>query len=362
MKLFKSIIFTSILIAAGATVFAQSEREKIVAEIIRLEAAHHESSKNPDGTIVENQPCAAPAKITYEQYLKEQKAAFEQEVKAAASEGFKVNYLENFDRFVFSREDFERRQSFADYDCRRVKYLSDGLKIVGFIWKPKNTAGKKLPLVIVNRGGNPNLALLTPQSFFYPYVSSGFVVIGSQYRGADGGEGGDQYGGADVNDVLNLIPLARALGYVDLNNVFMHGASRGGMQALLAIKKGIPVNAVAVHGALTDLNAAAKQRPGIAERVWSRLIPGYAEKAEEVLRARSAVHFADQINVPVLILQGGADWRSDAGSQALGLAHRLQSLGKTYELHIYAGDDHALSLNRLERERKIVEWFKRFMK
>ena len=259
-------------------------------------------------------------------------------------------------------EEFGRRESFADYDCRKIKYMSDGLKIVGFIWKPKNISGRKLPLVIVNRGGNPNLSLLTPQSFYYPYVTNGFVVIGSQYRGADGGEGADEYGGADVDDVLNLIPLARGLGYVDMNNVFMHGASRGGMEAFRAIEKGMPVNAVSVNGALTDLPASAKERPAVAERVWSKLIPGFAEKSEEAMRERSAVYFADKINVPVLILQGGADWRSNTGSQALGLATKLQSLGKTYELHVYAGDDHPLSINRLEKERKIVEWFKRYMK
>jgi dipeptidyl aminopeptidase/acylaminoacyl peptidase len=294
-------------------------------------SAGRAQTKPPDGAIVEDAPCAAPAKRTYEQYLKEQRAALEGEVKTAAGEGYKVNYLDNFDRFVWGREEFERRASFADYECRKIKYASDGLKVVGFIWKPKNTAGRKLPLVIVNRGGNPNLSLLTPQSFYYPYVTNGFVVIGSQYRGADGGEGRDEFGGADVNDVLNLIPLARSLGYVDMNNVFMHGASRGGMQSFLAVKKGIPVNAVAVTGALTDLPAAAKERPGVAERVWARLIPGFTGNAEEAMRERSAVHFADRINVPVLILQGGADWRSNAGSQALGLAGRLQALGKTYE-------------------------------
>ena len=325
-------------------------------------AAVQAQTKPHHGTIVESAPCAAPAKKTYEQYLREQKASLEQEVKAAAGEGYKVNYLDDSDRFVLSREEFERRESFADYECQKIKYLSDGLKVVGFIWKPKKVSGKKLPLVIVNRGGNPNLALLTPQSFYYPYVTNGFVVIGSQYRGADGGEGEDEFGGADVNDVLNLIPLARSLGYVDMNNVFMHGASRGGMQAFLALKKEMPVNAVAVSGALTDLTAAAKERPGVADRVWKRLIPDFAERTDEVLRERSAVYFADKINVPVLILQGGADWRSNAGSQALGLASKLQALGKTYELHVYAGDDHPLSINRLERERKIVEWFKRYLK
>jgi dipeptidyl aminopeptidase/acylaminoacyl peptidase len=330
--------------------------------IIAAFTAAYAQVNAPDGTIVDDAPCAAAPQRTYDQYLKEQRTSLEQEVAVAAREGYKVNYLDNFDRFVLDREEFARRQSFSDYDCRKIKYMSDGLKVVGFIWKPKVAGGTKLPLVIVNRGGNPNLALLTPQSFFYPYVKNGFVVIGSQYRGADGGEGKDEFGGSDVNDVLNLIPLARSLGYVDLNNVFMHGASRGGMQTFLAMKKGMRVNAVAVHGALTDLVAGAKERPGLAANVWSSLIPGFADRRDEVLRDRSAVYFADKLNAPVLILHGGSDWRSDPGSQALGLAVKLHSAGKTYDLHIFAGDDHPLSMNRLRRDDMIVAWFKRFMK
>jgi dipeptidyl aminopeptidase/acylaminoacyl peptidase len=314
-----------------------------------------------NGTIVASAPCAAPAKRTYEQYLSEQRAILEEEAQHAAKEGYQFHYRDNFDQFVLPREEFERREAFTAYECQKIKYLSDGLQVVGFIWKPTNVSGRKLPLVIVNRGGTGNFAPLTPQKFYYPYVSNGFVVIGSQYRGADGGEGEDEYGGADVNDVLNLIPLARSLGYVDMNNVFMHGQSRGGMQSLLAIKQGIPINAVAVTGVLADLTAGLKERPAIPA-VWSRLMPGFAENTDEVLRERSAVYFADQINVPVLILHGSADWRANAGNQALALAHQLQTLGKTYELHLYAGDDHQLNLNLLAREREIVNWFNKYRK
>jgi dipeptidyl aminopeptidase/acylaminoacyl peptidase len=315
-----------------------------------------------DGTIVESSPCAAVPLQSYDEYLKSQRTSLEKEVAAAAAEGYKLDYLNQFDRFVLPREEFARRAAFRDYDCERIKYLSDGLKVVGFIWKPRGVAGRKLPLVIVNRGGNPNLSLLKPQSYFYPYVSQGFVVIASQYRGADGGEGRDEFGGADVNDVLNLIPLARSLGYVDMNNVFMHGESRGGMQSLLAVSRGMAVNAVAMNGGLTDLQAAARARPAVVERVWRNLIPGFAEHPEAVLTARSAVHFAERIAVPVLILQGGADWRSAPGDQALAFAGRLQALGKTYELHLYADDDHQVTAHRADRDREIVQWFRRFLK
>lgn len=321
-----------------------------------------QTAQQPDGTIVESQSCPSAARRTYEQYREEVKKRSEEEVAEARREGFQWDFERDFRGRLMSKEEFERRENFTAYDCQKIKYLSDGLKVVGFIWKPKGSENKKFPLVIANRGGNQEYGKLTAQSFFYPLVTNGFVVIASQYRGVDGGEGKEEFGGADVNDVTNLIPLARSLGYVDMNNVFLLGASRGAMQSFLAIKKGMPVNAVAVFGGLNDLAASAKDRPGVVARVWSKLIPEFAEKGEEALRSRSAVYFADKINVPVLIIHGGADWRSNAGSQALGLATKLQALGKTYELIIYAGDDHPTTYNRADRERRTVEWFKKFMK
>src|SRR6185369_8758903 len=102
---------------------------------------------------------------------------------------------------------------------------------------------QKVAAIIYNRGGNREFSKLMPwmQYGFYDYVSNGFVVIGSQYRGVDGGEGREEFGGAEIHDVLNLIPLAKSLGYVDMDNVFILGVSRGGMETYLALKNGIPV-------------------------------------------------------------------------------------------------------------------------
>lgn len=157
--------------------------------------------------------------------------------------------------------------------------------------------------------------------------------------------------------MLHLIPLAHSLGYVDMNTCSCTACREAGRKRFSQSRKASQLTP-SQSGALTDLPTAGKERPALARGVWARLIPGFAERTEEVLRERSAVSFAEGINVPVLILQGGADWRSNTGSQALGLANRLQALGKSYELHVYAGDDHPLSMNRLESERKIVEWFR----
>ncbi|MCA1622901.1 MAG: prolyl oligopeptidase family serine peptidase [Acidobacteria bacterium] len=49
-------------------------------------------------------------------------------------------------------------------------------------------------------------------------------------------------------------------------------------------------------------------------------------------------------------------------NRTLAFAQRLQELGKTYELIIYADGDHGLSLNRTDSDKRVLEWFKKYMK
>jgi dipeptidyl aminopeptidase/acylaminoacyl peptidase len=314
-----------------------------------------------DGTIVENNPCPPNPTLTYEQYVSRATQMYTEDVAAAGREGFTTKMPENVAATLMDRKTFDRARGYAGFECRQIKYMSDGLKVAGFIWKPKVTAGAPRPLVIYNRGGNREFGAVSPWTWsgFFALLDSGFVVVASQYRGNGGGEGREEFGGADVRDILNLIPLAKSLGYVDMTNVFMLGVSRGGMMTFLALKQGIEVNAVATIGALTDMVASNKSRPQLTERVNKELIPDFATRADEAMRERSAVYWPERINVPVLILQGGADWRSDPGTQGLALAQKLQEQGKTYELIVYAGDNHGLMANRLDAERRIISWFRR---
>ena len=316
-----------------------------------------------DGTIVERTPCPSPSPGTYEEYVNAAKSGYARTIESANKEGVKLEMPADFAKRILSREEFERRNAYRGIDCQRIQYLSDGLKVVGYIWKPKNSEGKKLPLIIFNRGGNRERSKLEPwmAGGFYGFVSNGFVVIGSQYRGVDGGEGKDEYGGADVRDVLNLIPLARSLGYVDMNNVFMFGNSRGGMMTYLALKQNIPVNAAAVMSGVTDLPGNAQDRPELVSTIYQELIPDFETRREDAMRERSAVHWPDKINVPLLMLHGTAD-RSIGAGRTLALAQKLQDLGKSYELIIYAGGDHGLTLDRADSERRVLDWFRRHMK
>jgi dipeptidyl aminopeptidase/acylaminoacyl peptidase len=317
----------------------------------------------PDGTLVADEACSIKITGDYDEYKKLRTEFYLEEVKLAKAEGITMPQVADLTPYTMTREAFEQRIAWDGTECRRITYMSDGLKVKGFIWKPKDSQGKKLPLVIYNRGGALDFGKLHAWALggFHFWVSRGFVVIASQYRGNDGGEGKEEYGGADLNDVMNLFPLAKSLGYIDMDNVFMHGGSRGGMMTYLALRKGAPVNAAVVTAGMVDLEHLEKVRPGFEKTVYSVLIPGYANDPQAKLRERSAVHWADKINTPLMILHGGADWRVPP-QQALALAQKLQEHGKTYSLHIYEGDDHMFTLNALDSDRRALAWFQQHRK
>jgi dipeptidyl aminopeptidase/acylaminoacyl peptidase len=60
-------------------------------------------------------------------------------------------------------------------------------------------------------------------------------------------------------------------------------------------------------------------------------------------------------------MHGGND-RGLNPDHSLRLAQQLQKLARPYELVIYAGDNHSLTKNLAERDRRTVEWFKRYLK
>lgn len=292
--------------------------------------------------------------------------------QAGAKEDGKIVEQERFtppafeqvpDRFrqLYGREAIERVRNSPDLELLKIKYMSDGLKVSGFVYKPKETAGKRLPAVIWNRGGAGEETIISAANYLHFYemhrlASEGFVVLASQYRGYDGGEGKDEVGGADTNDVLNLFPVARSLGYVDMGRVFMFGFSRGAQMTLQAVRRGAPVRAVAVVGAPTDMWLSFRENPGIRDLIQSNWAGGEARR-EQNMEERSAARWADRLTVPVLIFQGGAD-PAVSPAHALELARKMEEAGNLYELVVYARDDHFVTRNTEDRLRRTLEWFK----
>src|SRR5919197_3577244 len=58
-----------------------------------------------------------------------------------------------FTRRFYSKDEFETAKNSPSIDCLRIRYISDGLNVVGFLVKPRNSEGARYPVIVYNRGG-----------------------------------------------------------------------------------------------------------------------------------------------------------------------------------------------------------------
>ena len=321
-------------------------------------ARHRHHAVGRDGAIVDRAPCAIAG--DYATWVKAygDDLAFE-----ANKSGLDLELAETPADVIYPRAEYEALQrAGAAGRCVKLRYFSDGLRVTGFVVRPKIEPGVRRPAILFARGGNRELGKIDEHVLmdFQRFADAGFVVIGTQYRGVDGGEGKDEFGGADVDDVLALVPLARALPDVDGDNLFLLGGSRGGMEELLAIKRKIPVNAAAARSPALDLQEVGRQRPEMRE-VFSALIPGFADHEVEELRKRSPMAWPEAIDVPFLFFQARQDWRVPFGD-ATRFDVLLRAHDKPHELVVYERDGHGLWFHREDVLARTIAWFRRFQR
>ena len=252
-----------------------------------------------------------------------------------------------------------------------ITYLSDGLKIKGFLLQPKKNG--KFPSIIYNRGGSLEHGSLT--HYFSSIglgelarlANAGFVVVGSQYRGNGGSEGKEEYGGSDINDVVNLSLLLANESKADTSRLGMFGWSRGGMTTFLTLKRiakdlSMSIKAVAVGCPSTNLVRSIKDRPPLDEW-WGTFIPNYnSPDKEEILKKRSAIYWVDELpkDIPLLLLQGGAD-RGVSPEENLAFISKVQSHGIPYRFIMFENGDHGLSEHRDEVFEQLIGWFRKYL-
>ncbi len=245
-----------------------------------------------------------------------------------------------------------------------ITYLSDGLKVKGYLVEP--AAEGRYPAIIFNRGGNRDFGMIEDRLVLRHLVtmaSWGYVVVASQYRGTDGGEGRDEFGGADVNDVLNLLPLLSQLSSVDTSRMGMVGGSRGGLMTYLALTRTTRIKAAVVRAGLTDAFRSVAERPEMGTKVMAELIPGYASDPDSVLATRSPVRWAERMcpTTPILLLHGTADWRVSP-LDALDMAEALYRHRHPFRLLMLEGGDHALSEHRELADRATREFLDAYVR
>ena len=261
---------------------------------------------------------------------------------------------------------------FENTIVEKITYLSDGLKIKGYIAYPTNTDGKKFPCIIWNRGGYENKGAIdkfTARSMYGQIASWGYVVFASQYRGNAGSEGKEELGGNDVNDILNLIPLADELPFADKYKWGIEGWSRGGMMTYLALLKNpnfsrkagyaSGVKCAVLVGAISnfkDYVLTSDNRNSIYKKILGK------KDFEKKLEERTIINFADKLpKIPYLLMHGKSD-ETIPVKQTIEIAKKFDELDFNYELKLFEGGDHYLKKHRKEVDELRRKWFDMYLK
>lgn len=238
-----------------------------------------------------------------------------------------------------------------------ITYQSDGFTVRGIIVEPKKEG--KYPVVIFNRGGNRDFARLTVYTMMLytaQLAAEGYVVIGSNYRRQD------EFGGADIQDVLILTETVKELEKADPNRIGMFGWSRGGMMTYLALKQSDRIKTAVVGNGPSDLFGVIADRPGLETKVLAECIPNYWANKTAELEKRSVMYWPEKLNPnsSLLILCGTKDRRVNP-KQAENLAQKLDAIGYDYVLKKYP-TDHFFTDHKEELNTTIINWFDQRLK
>ena len=203
---------------------------------------------------------------------------------------------------------------------------------------------EKPPLVVHCHGG-PTASAGPTYPFEYQYwTSRGFAIVDVNYGGSAGyGRAyrtrlNGNWGVVDVDDCINAARYLVEQGLVDGDRVSITGGSAGGFTVLLSLTKRDFYNAGASHFGIGDLVSFIKETHKFESRYLDTLVGPYPERAD-LYRDRSAVNFADNLNVPVILFQGLED-KIVPPSQAEEFVAVCQKKKLPYAYVAFEGEQH----------------------
>jgi dipeptidyl aminopeptidase/acylaminoacyl peptidase len=209
--------------------------------------------------------------------------------------------------------------------CKTVKRMintTDGKKLLAWvIYPPDFDPNKKYPTLLYCQGG-PQSPLTQFYSFrwnFQLMASQGYIVVAPNRRGMPGHgtkwneQISKDWGGQVMKDYLSAIDDVSKEKYVDKNRLGCVGASYGGYSVyMLAGIHNNRFKTFIAHDGVFDL----KSWYGTTEEMWFANwdIGGpYWDKknaaAQKSYSQYSPSNFVDKWNTPILIIQGGRDYR-----------------------------------------------------
>ncbi len=260
----------------------------------------------------------------------------------------------------------------SNTELRMVK-TTDGQDMgVWVIYPPDFDPYKKYPTLLYCQGG-PQSALSQFYSFrwnFQLMAAQGYIVVAPNRRGMPGWgvkwneDISKDWGGQPMRDYLSAIDDVSKESYVDKNRIGCVGASYGGYSVfMLAGMHNSRFKSFIAHDGLFDL----KSWYGTTEELWFAnwdIGSAYWDKpASKSYEQYNPSNFVDKWNTPIMIIQGGIDYRVPI-EQGLEAFQAAQLKGIKSKLLYFPNENHWVlhAQNGIAWQREFFKWLDETLK
>jgi len=216
-----------------------------------------------------------------------------------------------------------------------VTYWSSGLRVKGLLAEPKEPGIYDGFLYL--RGGIKNVGMVRPGRIIQ-FASQGFVVMAPFYRGNQGGEGNEDFGGLDREDAFSAVKLLKRHSKVHSKRIHVFGFSRGGVMALFTAIHCSSILTVVTWGGVSDMTLTYYEREDL-RRMMKRVIGGTPNKYPERYKWRTPLYDLNKIQAPVFIIHGVKD-KNVSIEHAYRLEKRLKEMNKSVTSFYFHDYDH----------------------
>jgi len=250
-------------------------------------------------------------------------------------------------------------------ELRKIRTTDNRQMGVWVIYPPDFDPAKKYPTLLYCQGG-PQSALSQFYSFrwnFQLMAANGYIVVAPNRRGMPGWgvqwneDISKDWGGQPMDDYLSAIDAISQEPFVDVSRLGCVGASYGGYSVfMLAGMHGNRFKSFIAHDGLFDL----KSWYGTTEELWFAnwdIGGAYWQKPQPKSYAKfDPSNFVDRWNTPIMIIQGGIDFRVPI-EQGLEAFQAAQLKGIKSKLLYFPNENHWI----LHPQNAMV-WQKEFFK
>ena len=247
----------------------------------------------------------------------------------------------------------------------------DGKRIQAWVQRPPDfQEGKKYPLILNIHGGPHSAYGYTFDHEIQWMAAKGYVVLYPNPRGSTtyGQDFGNiiqyHYPGDDFKDLMAGVDDLIARGWLDPGKLGVTGGSGGGLLTNWVIGHTQRFKAAVAQRDIADwadfwYNADFT----LFTPMWFRGAP-WEQEAD--FKARSPITYITQINTPLMLIEGEADFRTPpaAGGEQMFRALKYRKIPTV--MVRFPGESHELSRSgmprhRVERLQHIVSWFDKYL-